>query len=83
MAYGFDDRLPGQDGLMRRRVLDLRVGDRFVWSDPLSPERMILTVRSGPVNYFGSVAVEVEEWDFDFEAIEATVVEIVSSASPE
>jgi hypothetical protein len=53
---------------MKRHVLDLRVGDRFVWADPLSDEVQLLTVTSGPVNHFGSVTIEVREWDFDFEA---------------
>ena len=60
------------------RVLDLRGGDQFVWQDPLGAEPALLTVTSGPVDHFGSVTVEVKEWDFDFEAIESSEVEVVN-----
>jgi hypothetical protein len=63
---------------MKRRVIDLRVGDRFIWRDPLGSEDIVLTVRSGPVNHFGSVTVEVQEWDFDFEATSSVTVSLVS-----
>ncbi|HPF75818.1 MAG TPA: hypothetical protein PKW89_04045 [Phycicoccus elongatus] len=65
---------------MRKLVLDLRPGDRFVWEDKLSDETQVLTVRSGPFNHFGSVTVEVEEWDFDFEATTSCAVEVVSES---
>jgi len=61
------------------RVVDLQIGDHFVWKDPLSTETEILTVRSRPMNHFGSVTVEVEEWDFDFEATTECLVDLADS----
>lgn len=58
-------------------VMQLAIGDRFYFEDPLSDEVEVLTVRSGPVNCFGSVMVEVEEWDFDFEATHLCTVRLV------
>lgn len=68
---------------MRRlvAVMALRPGDRFWSEDPLSDEREILTVVGGPVDHFGSVTVDVAEWDFDFEATTMTYVQLASSRS--
>ena len=54
----------------------MQIGDHFVWKDPLSTETEVLTVRSRPMNHFGSVTVEVEEWDFDFEATTECLVDL-------
>lgn len=66
---------------MRVRVLDLKPGDCFLWEDSLSADEEVLTVVSGPVNHFGSVTVEVAEWDFDFEATSSCEVQVVSAPS--
>lgn len=67
-----------QAAVMDRPVLELRPGDKFLWADPLSAEVQTLTVTGGPVNHFGSVTLQVEEWDFEFEATVTTVVETIS-----
>ena len=66
---------------MRDNVLSLKPGDRFIWDDPLSQDSQVLTVVSGPMNHFGSVSIEVAEWDFDFEATSSCMVEVVSDPS--
>lgn len=69
---------PGQVDHVRDNVLSLKPGDRFIWDDPLSQDSQVLTVVSGPMNHFGSVSIEVAEWDFDFEATSSCMVEVVS-----
>lgn len=63
---------------MGTRVIDLRIGDQFLWPDPLGGADCILTVTEGPANHFGSVTLGVAEWDFDFEAPASHIVTVVS-----
>ena len=66
-----------QAAVIEMPVLEFRPGDKFLWADPLSAEVQTLTVIGGPVNHFGSVTLQVEEWDFDFEATATSTVRAV------